>query len=204
MTQTKPTLRREIIVTGFGGQGIILAGRILGQAAALGDKKESTLVQSYGPESRGGACAAQVIVSDIVIQYPYIKYPDILVCMSQSAYEKYINDLKSEGMLITDKDLVKPSGARDYLDVPATRMAEELGRKMMANIIMVGFVTAVSGAVSLEAAKEAVMDSVPKGTEKMNIAAFTKGYEYGLSKLKGRAKKASESATQPDPSGAAS
>lgn len=204
MTQTKPTLRKEIIVTGFGGQGIILAGRILGQAAALGDKKESTLVQSYGPESRGGACAAQVIVSDSVIQYPYIKYPDILVCMSQSAYEKYINDLKPEGMLITDKDLVKPSGARDYLDIPATRMAEELGRKMMANIIMVGFVTAVSDAVSLEAAKEAVTDSVPKGTEKMNIAAFTKGYEYGLSKLKGRAKKASESASQPDPSGAAS
>jgi 2-oxoglutarate ferredoxin oxidoreductase subunit gamma len=110
-------------------------------------------------------------------------------------------------MLITDKDMVKPSGARDYLDIPATRMAEDLGRKMMANIIMVGFVTAVSGAVSPEAAKAAVMDSVPKGTEKMNIAAFTKGYEYGLSKLKGRAKKASETVVsgpaQPDPSGAA-
>ncbi|MDA8402985.1 MAG: 2-oxoacid:acceptor oxidoreductase family protein [Desulfobacteraceae bacterium] len=192
MTQTNKTMRREIIVTGFGGQGIILAGRILGQAAALGDKKESTLVQSYGPESRGGACAAQVIVSDTVIQYPYIKHPDILVCMSQSAYEKYINDLKPQGVLITDRDLVNPAADRDYLDIPATRMAEELGRKMMANIIMVGFVTAVSSAVSLEAAKAAVMDSVPKGTEKMNIAAFTKGYEYGLSKLKGRAKKASE------------
>ncbi|MFZ2633551.1 MAG: 2-oxoacid:acceptor oxidoreductase family protein [Desulfosalsimonadaceae bacterium] len=192
MTQTNKTMRREIIVTGFGGQGIILAGRILGQAAALGDKKESTLVQSYGPESRGGACAAQVIVSDTIIQYPYIKTPDILVCMSQSAYEKYIHDLKPEGMLITDKDLVKPAGDRDFLDIPATRMAEELGRKMMANIIMVGFVTAVSGAVSLEAAREAVTESVPKGTEKMNIQAFTKGYEYGLSKLKGRARKTSD------------
>lgn len=192
MTQTDKTLRREIIVTGFGGQGIILAGRILGQAAALGDKKESTLVQSYGPESRGGACAAQVIVSDTVIQYPYIKHPDILVCMSQSAYEKYINDLKPDGLLITDRDLVKTAGDRDCLEIPATRMAEEMGRKMMANIIMVGFVTAVSGAVSLEAAKEAVMESVPKGTEKMNIEAFTKGYEYGLSKLKGRAQKASD------------
>ncbi|RJP84643.1 MAG: pyruvate ferredoxin oxidoreductase [Desulfobacteraceae bacterium] len=199
-------MRREIIVTGFGGQGIILAGRILGQAAALGDKKESTLVQSYGPESRGGACAAQVIVSDITIQYPYIKNPDILVCMSQSAYEKYINDLKPGGLLLTDKDLVNPEGNRDYFDIPATRMAEELGRKMMANIIMVGFVTAVSGAISLDAAREAVMDSVPKGTEKMNIAAFTKGYEYGLSKLKGRAHKASETSSHdqagPDRSGA--
>jgi len=194
MTQTKKTMRQEIIVTGFGGQGIILAGRILGQAAALGDKKESTLVQSYGPESRGGACAAQVIVSDITIQYPYIKNPDILVCMSQSAYEKYINDLKPDGLLLTDKDLVNPAGDRDYFDIPATRMAEELGRKMMANIIMVGFVTAVSGAISLDAAREAVTDSVPKGTEKMNIQAFTKGYEYGLSKLKGRAHKASAAA----------
>lgn len=202
MTQTSKTMRQEIIVTGFGGQGIILAGRILGQAAALGDKKESTLVQSYGPESRGGACAAQVIVSDTVIQYPYIKTPDILVCMSQSAYEKYINDLKPEGLLITDKDLVKPGGARDYLDIPATRMAEELGRKMMANIIMVGFVTAVSGAVSLEAAKEAVTESVPKGTEKMNITAFTKGYEYGLSKLKGRARKESDAKALDPESGA--
>lgn len=192
MMKINKTMRREIIVTGFGGQGIILAGRILGQAAALGDKKESTLVQSYGPESRGGACAAQVIVSDTVIQYPYIKHPDILVCMSQSAYEKYINDLKPQGMLITDRDLVTPAGDRDYLDIPATRMAEELGRKMMANIIMVGFVTAVSDAVSLEAAKEAVTESVPKGTEKMNIQAFSKGYEYGLSKLKGRARKASD------------
>lgn len=192
MTQTHTAMRKEIIVTGFGGQGIILAGRILGQAAALGDKKESTLVQSYGPESRGGACAAQVIVSDRVIQYPYIKHPDILVCMSQSAYDKYIPDLKPDGLLITDRDLVTAAGDRDCLDIPATRMAEEMGRKMMANIIMVGFVTAVAGAVSLEAARAAVADSVPKGTENANLQAFTKGYEFGLSKLKSRTKKTTE------------
>jgi len=191
MTQKDEKTRQEIIVTGFGGQGIILAGRILGQAAALGDKKESTLVQSYGPESRGGACAAQVIISKDIIQYPYIKTPDLLVCMSQSAYEKYINELKPDGILLTDKDLVNPGQDRDYFSIPATRMAEALGRTMMANIIMVGFTTAVAGVISLAAAKDAVTDSVPKGTEKMNIQAFTKGYEYGLSKLKGRAKKAS-------------
>lgn len=191
MTQTKAKKRQEIIVTGFGGQGIILAGKILGQAAALGDGMESTLVQSYGPESRGGACAAQVIISEDIIQYPYIKTPDLLVCMSQSAYEKYIDELKPDGILLTDQDLVKPGPGRDYFSIPATRMAEELGRKMMANIIMVGFTTAVAGVISLDAAKEAVASSVPKGTEKMNIQAFVKGYEYGLSKLKGRAKKAS-------------
>jgi 2-oxoglutarate ferredoxin oxidoreductase subunit gamma len=191
MTTTKENKRQEIIVTGFGGQGIVLAGRILGQAAALGDCKESTLVQSYGPESRGGACAAQVIISDDIIQYPYIKTPDLLVCMSQSAYEKYIDDLKPDGILLTDQHLVKPLKNREYFSIPATRMAEELGRKMMANIIMIGFTTAVAGVITIEAAKDAVMSSVPKGTEKMNIKAFTKGYEYGLSKLKGRAQKAS-------------
>ena len=74
---------KEITLTGFGGQGIVLAGRILGAAAALGDHKESTLVQSYGPEARGGACSAQVIISDGTIHYPYVRRPDILVCMSQ-------------------------------------------------------------------------------------------------------------------------
>ena len=85
---------KEIIITGFGGQGIILAGRILGKAAALGDHKESTLVESYGPESRGGACSAQVIISDKTIHYPYVGYPDILICMSQSGYDKFIGHIK--------------------------------------------------------------------------------------------------------------
>jgi 2-oxoglutarate ferredoxin oxidoreductase subunit gamma len=191
MTQAQETKRREIIVTGFGGQGIILAGKILGMAAALGDGRESTLVQSYGPESRGGACAAQVIISEKTIQYPYIKTPDLLVCMSQSAYEKYIDALKPDGILMIDRDLVKPLDDRECFSIPATRMAEELGRVMMANIIMIGFVTAVAGATSLDATQDAVMKSVPKGTEKMNQQAFTKGYEYGLSLLKGRVRKAS-------------
>ena len=183
--------KQEIIVTGFGGQGIILAGRIIGMAAALKDDKESTLVQSYGPESRGGACCAQVVISDTLIQYPYITTPDILVCMSQSAYEKYYLSLKPEGFLLTDKDLVTPLDYRPCFAIPATRMAEELGRKMMANIIMVGFCTSVTGLVSKEAALFAVTSSVPKGTEKMNTKAFNLGFDYGLSKLKGLEKRAS-------------
>jgi 2-oxoglutarate ferredoxin oxidoreductase subunit gamma len=183
--------RKEIIVTGFGGQGIVLAGKILGLSAALGDKKESTLVQSYGPESRGGACSAQVIVSDKIIQYPYIKTPDVLVCMSQSAYDKYKDQLKEDGLLLVDRDLVKTDGKRDYFAISATRMAEELGRKMMANIIMIGFTVAITGVVSEAAARDAVTSSVPKGTEKLNIAAFTKGFEFGQSVLKGKERKAS-------------
>ena len=189
--QTDESNNTEVIITGFGGQGIVLAGKILGEAAALGDRKESTLVQSYGPESRGGACSAQVVISDRSIHYPYIRYPDILVCMSQSGYEKYIDALKDDGILLFDQDLVQPGKIKnDTFAIPATRMAEELGRKMMANIIMIGFFTAITGKISLGAAKPTVAGSVPKGTEEKNIKAFTKGYEYGLALLKGREKKA--------------
>lgn len=183
--------KQEVIITGFGGQGIVLAGRIIGMAAALGDKKESTLVQSYGPESRGGSCCAQVIVNDEVIRFPYVENVDMLVCMSQSAYEKYRGLLKPEGVLITDKDLVNPDDSRDYFSISATRMAEELGRKMMANIIMIGFSIAITAVVSKKAAKDAVLSLVPKGTEEMNSKAFTKGFDYGLSTLRGKRKKVS-------------
>ena len=185
------TARLEIIITGFGGQGIILAGRILGEAAALGDRKESTFVQSYGPEARGGAASAEVIISDAIIHYPEVRHPDILVAMSQGGFDKFIDDLGDEATLLIDQDLVKSSGIkRDYFSIPSTRMAEELGRKMMANIIMLGFVTAVTGAVTVDAALDTVIGSVPKGTEKMNETAFKKGCDYGFSVLKGREKKA--------------
>jgi 2-oxoglutarate ferredoxin oxidoreductase subunit gamma len=183
--------RKEIIFTGFGGQGIVLAGRILGEAAVLGDHKQSTLVQSYGPEARGGACSAQVIISDDSILYPHVRYPDILVCMSQGGYDKFIDQLNEEGILIVDQDLVQSRGIdRDFFSIPSTRLAEELGRKMMANIIMVGFFPAIPEAVPAAAARGAVLVSVPKGTEKMNETAFNKGCDYGFAILKGREKKA--------------
>ena len=188
--QEAKTGTKEIIITGFGGQGIVLAGRILGQAAALGDRMESTLIQAYGPEARGGACSAQVIISEEVIHYPYVRHPDILICMSQSGFDKFIDVIKPEGILIIDQDLVRQRIERDFFSIPSTRMAEELGRKMMANIIMLGFFASVTGAVTLEAARDAVKTSVPKGTEEMNITAFNKGYDYGLALLKGRQKKA--------------
>ena len=185
------TTRKEIIITGFGGQGIVLAGRILGKAAVLGDNMESTLVQAYGPEARGGACSAQVIISQGTIHYPYVRTPHILVCMSQSGFDKFGDQLREGGTLIIDQDLVKPKGAGpSVFSIPSTRMAEELGRKMMANIIMLGFLTAITGVVSKEAALNAVLGSVPKGTEKTNATAFNTGCDYDLAVLKGREKKA--------------
>jgi len=187
----KKTSRLEIIFTGFGGQGIILAGRILGKAAVIGDHRESTLVQAYGPEARGGACSAQVTISDRPIHYPYVRRPDVLVCMSQGGFDKFIDQMKEGGALLIDHDLVQPRGFdKRFFSIPSTRIAEELGRKMMANIIMLGFFTAITGAVSVEAARDAVTDSVPKGTEEMNAAAFNRGCDYGLAVLKGLEKKA--------------
>ncbi len=183
--------KQEIIFTGFGGQGIVLAGRILGKAAAIGDHRNSTLVQAYGPEARGGACSAQVIISDGAIHYPYVRKPAILVCMSQAGFDKFINQMTENGILLIDQDLVRPpERTKDSFPIPSTRMAEEMGRKMMANIIMFGFFTAVTGAVSVDAARQAVRESVPKGTEEMNATAFNKGHDYGIALLKGRQKKA--------------
>lgn len=184
--------RKEILITGFGGQGIILAGQIVGKAASLRDHQESTLTQSYGPEARGGACSAQVIISGQAIHYPYVRKPDVLICMSQGGFEKYGPLLEEHSTLIVDQDLVNAPEARcaASFSIPATRMAEEMGRKMMANIVMLGFFTAVAGAISSEAARQTVVESVPKGTEELNMAAFNKGYDYGTAVLKGRQKKA--------------
>lgn len=174
----------EIVITGFGGQGIILAGNILGKAATLFDKKNATLIQSYGPEARGGACAAQVVVSDDRIEYPYVENPHVLVCMSQEGYEKSRSKLIEGGVLFTDSGLVKidpkriPKGVQVY-SIPATGFAEEMGVKMMANVIMLGFLVSITELVSYEAVKKAIAASVPKGTEEKNLASLTRGFDYG-------------------------
>ncbi len=175
--------RTEIRLTGFGGQGIILAGYILGKAAALYDGKYATFTQSYGPESRGGACAAQVVLSDAPVQYPHLIDPSIVVIMSQEAYNKYAPSLHEGNLLLVDEDLVVlgplPDGVRVYA-IPATRIAEaEVGRKMVANIVMLGFLTAVVGIVSEDSMRRAVSESVPKGTEELNRKAFQAGLDYG-------------------------
>jgi len=185
-------MRQEIVITGFGGQGIVLAGQILGKAASLIDQKESTLTQSYGPEARGGACSAQVIISSSAVHYPYVRNPDILVCLSQEGYNKFHGLMKEKGMVLLDQDLITGimAGIHDLYTIPATRMAEELGNKMMANVVMLGFFAAITNAVSPGALRSTVAETVPARTRGKNLAAFDKGYDYGLATLKGRRKKA--------------
>lgn len=182
---------KHILITGFGGQGIIMAGDILGQAATLHDGKNATMTQNYGPEARGGACSSQVIISTEDILFPSVYEPQVLVCMSQEGYTKNIKSLKKSGTFIWDTDLVKtkkPDPTWKTYHIPATRFAEELGNTMMANIVMLGFVAAVEDLVSVEALRTAVLDSVPPNTKDKNAMAFNRGREYGEAILKGRAK----------------
>jgi 2-oxoglutarate ferredoxin oxidoreductase subunit gamma len=190
----------DIRFSGFGGQGIIKSGFLVGKAASLFDNKYGTLTQSFGPEARGGACSAQVVVNDTPVLYPYIVKPEILVSMSQEAYEKFVDDLVPGGILLTDTDLVKPEQPRKDVkaySIPSTRMAEEMGNRIFANVIMIGFFTAVTELVSPEAVKKALPGSVPDRFIDINIEAFEKGYDYGLEQLKkskGKGKRAKEGA----------
>ena len=174
--------RIEIRVSGFGGQGIILSGRIIGMAAAIYESKQATFNQSYGPEARGSACSAQVVVSDELIHYPYVSKVDILLAMSQEACTKFAPELVTGGLLLLEKDLVKIQDIPEHLvcySIPATRIAEDLGRKIIANIVMLGFFTAMADLFKLESMHQAMLSCVPKGTEELNLNAFNAGYEYG-------------------------
>ena len=178
-------MRTEIRIGGFGGQGVILAGIILGKAASIFDENEAVQTQSYGPEARGGASKCEVVISDRKIDYPKVQSPDILVAMSNEALIKYIVDLKDEGTLIVDPGTTDIEDVRDFIDqhnikvyeAPATKTAnDEIGLKIVANIVMVGAITKITGIISENAAIEAIKDSVPAGTEEKNINAFNAGY----------------------------
>ena len=174
----------EICIAGFGGQGVILSAIILGKAAAIHQGAFATMTQSFGPEARGGACSAQLIVSDSPVLYPYVTQPDILVVMSQEAYTRFVPELKDGGILIVEQDLVRVSDLKGHIkvySVPATRLAEELGKRMVLNSVMVGFFTAVAHLLEADAVRQAVADSVPPSFRDLNLKAFEMGFEYGSS-----------------------
>jgi 2-oxoglutarate ferredoxin oxidoreductase subunit gamma len=172
--------RMEVRITGFGGQGVVLAGHIIGRACAIHAGKNATMIQSFGPEARGSACSATLAISDGDVLYPYIGRPDILVAMSTEGFEKYRHELQDDGLLVYEQDLVHPTlrETQRAFGVPSTRIAESLGRAIVQNIVMVGFFAATTGLVPAEALREAVEHSVPAGTEKLNLAAFDRGFEY--------------------------
>lgn len=174
--------RRELRIAGFGGQGVVLSGSIVGKAASIYDKGYAALTQSYGPEARGGSCTAEVVMSHEPIDYPYVTEPQVIIILAQEAYSKHSGDLPPDTLVIIDPDLVTPDPSQELapLAVPATRLAREMGRVVVANIIMLGFLAAVSDLLTPEALRKAVEASVPQGTEEFNLKAFDLGYAYGL------------------------
>ena len=176
----------EIRVAGFGGQGVILSAILLGKAASIYQGAFATMTQNFGPEARGGACSAQLVVSESPVLYPYVTVPDILVVMSQEAYVKFGAELKDGGIMIVEQDLVRVGDLKKNIQVysiPATRIAEELGKRMVLNSVMVGFFTAVTQLLDPDAVRKAVADSVPPNFRELNLKAFERGLESGVAAL---------------------
>jgi len=180
-------VRVEIRFAGFGGQGIIKSGIITAAAACIYSGKNAVQTQSYGPESRGGACKSEVVVSEEEIDFPKVVEPDVLVVMSQHAYNEYAENVKVGGTIIMDPDMIPHEKVLSNVRVfriPATKIAEKLGRKIVANIVMLGALVAVTDILDKDAVKESIKANIPKGTEELNLTAFEKGYEYGENLLK--------------------
>lgn len=177
-------MRTDIRIAGFGGQGVLMCGIVIAKAASLFDHIYAVQTQSYGPEARGGASRTEVVISDEQIDYPKVEHPEIFVAMSHEALMKYIDDIQENAILLIDPDLVYKEEIQDIINDKklrvyqsrATHVANKvIGRKIVANIVMLGSFVEVTGVISKEAAKEAIKDSVPSGTEDMNLKAFEEG-----------------------------
>jgi 2-oxoglutarate ferredoxin oxidoreductase subunit gamma len=178
-------MKKEIRVCGFGGQGVILSGFIIGKAASVFQDYQAVQSQSYGPEARGGAARSEIIISDEKIGYPRPLSVDVLLAMSQESFDSYRDDIREDTIIVIDPDLVKKHDiGRPLYKVQALKIAEELGNKIVTNIVMVGAFTSISGLLEYDAVKEAVIDSVPKKFVDLNVKAFERGFEAGKNALK--------------------
>jgi len=173
--------RFEIRLAGSGGQGLVLGGLIMSEAAAIFDGKYATQTQSYGPESRGGASKSEVVISDEEVDYPKATNPDVILLFTEAAAEKYLPMCKKEAIVIADADLVKSEIPRDYkkaVKVPLTRIAKEgVGREFVANIVAIGLIRELTGVVTEASLEKALLERVPKGTEDLNRKALALGKE---------------------------
>jgi len=183
-------MRKEARIAGFGGQGVILSGLILSVAAGIHEGKEVAQSQSYGPESRGGACRAEVVISDEEIDYIKPMDPDVLVAMSQPALDRYIGEMnRDRAVVLVDSSLVSkvPEGIKKLYSLPMTDIAEfRLGKKIVANMVMLGALAAITGIVGYEALEAAVRETVPPKTVEQNLVALKEGYQEGARLLADR------------------
>ncbi len=173
--------RFEVRLAGFGGQGMILAGLILAEAAAIYDGNNAIHTQSYGPEARGGASRSEVVISTGEIHYPKVIQADVLLALSQEACDKYFYGLKPDGLLIVDSGNVERAPTSKAISLPITQIAQEAsGRAITANVVGLGAIGALTGIVSRDALEKAVLARAPKGTGEMNIQALAGGWERAL------------------------
>lgn len=177
-------MRRDIRITGLGGQGAITAGHILGRAAVIYDRKEAVMTEGYSPYVTGGWSRADIIISDDPVDFPLVSSLDVLVAMYQEGLEKNLSMVKPNGIAITDTRLARTfptsrNESRRVLSVPAASTAESLGKKMLTNVVMLGSLEAIAPAVNLDSLKKALVDRFPKAAE-LNLRAIDAGYDLGL------------------------
>ena len=174
-------MKKEIRICGFGGQGIILAGVVLGEAATRAGHR-AVQTQSYGPESRGGAARAEVVISSEPIDYPRVSRPDVVVALSQAGYDRFGHDVADDGIVLVDEALVEAEGVTS---VPFTTTAEEVGRKIVSNIVMVGYLVALIEVIPHDVLESTVLANIPAGTEDLNRKAVTAGRDLWLNRAGG-------------------
>jgi len=174
-------MKKEIRICGFGGQGIILAGVVLGEAATRAGHR-AVQTQSYGPESRGGAARAEVVISSEPIDYPRVSRPDVVVALSQAGYDRFGHDVADDGIVLVDEALVEAEGVTS---VPFTTTAEEVGRKIVSNIVMVGYLGALIEVIPHDVLESTVLANIPAGTEDLNRKAVTAGRDLWLNRADG-------------------
>jgi 2-oxoglutarate ferredoxin oxidoreductase subunit gamma len=174
------SFRYEVRLSGEGGQGLVLAGKILAEAAAIYDNLNATQSQSYGPEARGGASRSEVIISDEDIDYPKAVNIDLLLALTQESCDRYSTDMKKGGTVIVDKEAVSRLPQGDFKVYPVAIISlarDKVGRALVANIVALGIIAGISKIVSESALKSAIEARVPKGTELLNLNAFRVGLE---------------------------
>jgi 2-oxoglutarate ferredoxin oxidoreductase subunit gamma len=179
--------RYELRLSGAGGHGLLLAGKVIAEAAAIYDGKTATQGQSYGPEARGGVSRSDVVISDGEIDFPVARKLDFLLAMTQDSVEAYAGEVKKGGTILVDRDLVESVPEGDYRVVRAPIMEaarDRIGRPITANLVAVGLIAGLFDIVSTPALESAVRARVPRGTEEYNLSAFRLGFEMaqGLKK----------------------
>ena len=179
--------RQEIRFAGFGGQGLLLAGILLGKTAAIYAGKQAAQTQSYGTEARGGASQCNVVIDDKEITYVGVVNPDVFVVMSQEAYDKLIGEVREGGQVFYDSDLVKIKENPKFrqIPIPSTNTAKELGRQMVANVVILGAMVEGTRMVEADLLKTCLQESVPPGTEQLNLKALEAGRSLYAKAIKG-------------------